>query len=145
MRVLICLAVLGALALPSHAAALSVVRGSGVVDGETNRPRPSATGRFSIDVTSAKVGFVRYTNTAQRTVIRSTRITLFRNDSQGDWRIVTITGLGTLNGHPIRFYTRSVDNAGESGDSFRLTWSSRTGSGYWAAGGRLTSGNLAIR
>ncbi|MDQ3066474.1 MAG: hypothetical protein M3R12_04890 [Actinomycetota bacterium] len=145
MRILAFLALFTALAVPAQAAALSHVRGSGVVNGNTQHAGGSNTGRFSIDVTRAKAGFVRYTNTRQKVVLRSTRITLFRDESQGDWRIVVVTGLGTVNGHPIKFYARSVDNAGESGDSFSLSWTERTGLGYWSAGGRLTSGNIAIR
>jgi hypothetical protein len=71
-------------------------------------------------------------------------IRLFREETTSD-RTVAIAGIATLNGVRVRFYLRCIDAGGALGDVFYVNFRELDGSWLSEAGGRIWSGNVAIR
>jgi hypothetical protein len=121
----------------------SSVRGSGVVNGDNHHSGAFKTGRFSLGV-SGRTGWIRYVNRAQHVRFASTRIRLFRDETTS-YRTVAIAGIGKLNGRRVRFYVRCIDAGGPLEDVFYVNF--REPGGFWLseAGGRIWSGDVAVR
>jgi hypothetical protein len=143
VRVVLLVTCVALSATPAASGTASSVRGSGVVNGDNHHARAFKSGRFSLSV-SGRSGWIRYTNRAQRLVFASPRIKLFRDES-ATARTVVIAGVGKLNGSRVRFYVRCIDAGGPLEDVFYINF--RDLDGFWLseAGGRIWSGDIAIR
>lgn len=58
---------------------------------------------------------------------------------------VAIAGLGTLDGHRVRFYVRCIHSTDNTDISFFIAFRSLAPGYYWDGGGRIRSGTLIIR
>jgi hypothetical protein len=143
MRTAILVLCAALVAAPAASGTASSVRGSGVVNGDNHQARAFKSGRFSLRVAGRR-GWIRYVNRAQRVAFASTRIRLFRDETTS-YRTVAIAGTGRLNGVRVRFYVRCIDAGGALEDVFYLNFRELDGSWLSEAGGRIWSGNVAIR
>jgi hypothetical protein len=119
------------------------ITGSGIVNGDNHHTGAFKSGRFSLRVIGT-TGWIRYSNRRQRIVFASTRIRLFRDETATE-PTVALAGTGNLNRARVRFYVRGIDAGGALEDVFYINF--RDLKGFWLseAGGRIWSGNVAIR
>jgi hypothetical protein len=69
---------------------------------------------------------------------------MFRDESFDRFKIVALAGSGTLNGRVVRFYIRYIDDGGPPDDVFCINFRDRRGFWLSEAGGRLSSGDVAV-